>query len=483
MLQQIKRRGFMFNVTWIPINSNVLTDNLGPGQCHVDIVGNPTFPALFIGFDDTYVYFRMRVNCDPRQNKNKPELQNSIWGILIKGTSGTPLYTVRVNAKNDPNSNAVQVYNADANDPFIEPVICSNTIVYGDAGNVQINPADSSLFDAQDYFVDFRTPLSCFPDNFFEGELIYCGFTSEDRNNINKEIPPPYSNDTPNLCGGEVKPPPVSITITKDVQPTNVTNCPTDIREFTVKITVKNNSNEKLTGITVTDTINGEFQITSGSYQHTWTNVDFDPNETKNFTYSVTGFFPNAGTFPFNTAVVTQNGTELGRVTGPDINVEAICNINVPFCCAINLPPAFMDDIDTNKIRITYKLSCLQTKIEPTCMEGTGLLYRIKIIGCIPFVVNVGINAGGGTTCVKPTGINELDPSLCCSCCACVPDNFICQTSLNMIAFIKAANITFNCDNVTLEVNPIVKETCSVKVSGKFIITVDNNCNPIGTCI
>ncbi|GAA0727171.1 hypothetical protein GCM10008905_24460 [Clostridium malenominatum] len=307
----------MFNVTWIPINNNVLTDDLGQGQCGIDIVGDNTHPALFIGRDSQFVYFRMRVNCDPRMN-NKPDLENRVWGVLIKDTLGTPLFTVRVNAKNDPDSNAVQVYTADNANPFLVQK-CSNTIAYGDSGNVQINIADSSLFSFQDYFLDFRVPLSCFSPNFFDGQLIYCGFTSDDAQNINKEVPPPYTHGNTNnsaLCGA-TPPPQPRVRITKTVSPLAVTNCPTP-QTFTVVIRVENLTNEDIT-VTITDTINPAF--VTAQHVHTFLNLLIPAMGFAEVGYTVDGFFPNVGNFPFNTAVVTENGQVIGEVVGPNIAV------------------------------------------------------------------------------------------------------------------------------------------------------------------
>ncbi|MEW9097007.1 MAG: hypothetical protein AB2417_18175 [Clostridiaceae bacterium] len=314
----------MFNVTWIPINNNTLTDDVNP--CGVDIVGNGTFPALFNGFDSQFVYFRMRLNCDPRK-QNSSELENSVWGVLIKDSSGTPLFTVRVNAKNDPGSNAVQVYTADNNNPFLVQQ-CSEPIVYGDLGNVEINTSDSSLHSPQNFFLDFRAPLSCFPDDFFQQSLIYCGFTSENRNNINKEVPPPYTHgnkNNPDLCGGATPSQP-KVRITKTVTPTTATNCTTP-QNFHVDITVENLTNQPLDNIVITDTINPAF-VTNDPHTHTFGPLTIPAMGSVVRSYDVQGFFPNTGSFPFNTATVKQGDQVLGQVVGPSITVTP-CNRGV----------------------------------------------------------------------------------------------------------------------------------------------------------
>lgn len=316
----------MFNITWIPINNNILTDDVNP--CGVDIVGNNTFPALFAGFDNEFVYFRMRLNCDPRK-PNSSELENSVWGVVIKVTVDNPIATVRVNAKNDPGSNAVQLYTANDTEPFLVQ-LCSNPIVYGDLGNVQINTADSSLHSSQDFFLDFRIPLSCFEGgiDFFNQPLIYCGFTSENTNNINKEVPPPYTHgnqNNPALCGG-TPPPQPKVRITKTVTPLTVTNCTTP-QNFHVEIEVENLTNQPLDNIVMTDIINPAF-VTNNPTTHTFGPLTIPAMGSAILSYDVQGFFPNTGNFPFNTATVTQGDQILGQVVGPSITVTP-CNRGV----------------------------------------------------------------------------------------------------------------------------------------------------------
>lgn len=306
----------MFNVTWIPINTNTLTADLGPGQCGIDIVGSSSFPALFGAIDSNFIYFRMRLNCDPRM-QNRNELQNMVWGILIKNAAtGTPQFTARVNAKND---NAVQVFTADNNDPFIA-LQCQQTIDLGQLGNVEVEPADSNFDSTQDFFLDFKVPLSCFPNGFFNESHIFCGFTSDNDQNINKEVPPPYTignRNNPALCGG-----PVSlqekVRITKTVTPLITTSC-SPPQNFTVSITVTNVSGAPLNNIVITDVITSEFVPPQAPRTFGPFNLAAGASITE--TFVIFGSFPNAGTFQFDTVIVTQGNTVIGTFTGPLITV------------------------------------------------------------------------------------------------------------------------------------------------------------------
>lgn len=316
------------NVIWTPKNNNILLPDLGPGQCGIDIVGDNLNPALFIGFDPAdalNVYFRIRLNCDPRTN-NLAALQNFVWGVVIKDLNGVPQFTARVNAKN--NVNAVEVFIANLTNPFAAPSCTAQPIVFGDNGNVEVVTAGSNFDDTPDFFLEFKALLSCFPSGFFNVDHIYCAFTSDDSNSITKEIPPPYpaqGGRTPNinLCGGLA---PVSrVTITKTVTPLTATTCSTPPQTFNVSITVTNLSSSTQ-NIIVIDTINGSFVITTPPVPGTTFTGTLAPagsvGDSLTFNYTVQGFFPTAGIFPFNTAVVTdESGTPLNFVTGPNIIV------------------------------------------------------------------------------------------------------------------------------------------------------------------
>lgn len=209
----------MFSVTWNSVNNKNLLPDLGPGQCGLDVVGDINFPGLFIAFDSSYVYFRLRLNCDPRKNNPPDILDEKVWGVIIKNAAFDPLFSARVNGKN--NSQQVEVYVANSSDPFVSLQCDPVPIDYGPTGNVEIDPADSSFDSTPDFFLDFKVSLSCFPENFFKNDLVYCAFTSDDANNINKEIPPPYPRFNPDLCGGIILPPgevtpPRGIKINKD---------------------------------------------------------------------------------------------------------------------------------------------------------------------------------------------------------------------------------------------------------------------------
>lgn len=159
---------------------------------------------------------------------------------------------------------------------------------------------------------------------------------------------------------------------------------------------------------------------------------------------------------------------------------NAVRTIDIPFCCTTNCPQNFIPD--ANNINLTYDLRCLKTKVEPDCiLGGAGIIYKVKVVGCIPFIANVRISTQG-PVCQTSIGSAAPDDSLCCGCCVCV-DETLCTTGIEWLAFSKAASINFTCSNVTVVnlAGTEIKEgslVCGIKVSGKFRIILDNNCCP-----
>jgi len=149
------------------------------------------------------------------------------------------------------------------------------------------------------------------------------------------------------------------------------------------------------------------------------------------------------------------------------------CNqdIKVPFCCLTNCPQGF--EPDTDKVRVTFNLNCLTTRVKPVCYSG-AVSYEVRIVGCIPFVANVKISTAGNKICSETDDGNKPTPSLCCGCCVCV-DELVCTTNSEWLALSKAANIDIKCNDVdVVNLNATLIQanqvTCGVKISGKFKI-------------
>ncbi|MED4452355.1 carboxypeptidase regulatory-like domain-containing protein, partial [Metabacillus fastidiosus] len=182
--------------TPILINGAPLFDNIGDeSPAATDIVGNSTFPAGFFAYDGTNVYFRLRLNTDPRNNR-LTSFQNFAWGVLINtsGVAGTYDWLFNVNGLNNT-VNLIQNTNKlvnSWNDPaegtgngnpnFSQPI--------SNFDFARVTQADSNFGGDPDYFLDWFLPASTLFS--FLGinansliRTLY--FTSANANNYNKD--------------------------------------------------------------------------------------------------------------------------------------------------------------------------------------------------------------------------------------------------------------------------------------------------------
>lgn len=158
-------------------------------------------------------------------------------------------------------------------------------------------------------------------------------------------------------------------------------------------------------------------------------------------------------------------------------------NRRVDFCCAVNFPGKFEPEFDKGKInpRIIYDLSCLKVIVEECCTAypsstSTNRIsvpgYNIRIVGCIPFIVNLPVkNQLTDKICARPLAL-LLEPTVyaCCSGSVCV-DNVIGKVCSQRQA-ILASDIELTCRNVEVK-NLLATQSnnpnqCAVIVTGYF---------------
>lgn len=167
-----------------------------PGSA--DIVGDATFPAVFLAYDGTTLYFRMRVNEDPR-NSQKTGFQNFAWGYLINtnGVAGTYQWMlgvqglrnrialiqntiVQANSWNDP---------AEGTDGNGTPN-WQSPIINFDTARVRLTGDGSNFGGTPDYFIDLVMPAAAFLSTLSINTLTslrFIPFSSANDNNYNKD--------------------------------------------------------------------------------------------------------------------------------------------------------------------------------------------------------------------------------------------------------------------------------------------------------
>lgn len=189
---------FPSNAQYTPIlvGGTPLFDVLGDeSPISTDIVGNSTFPAGFFAYDGTNVYFRLRLNGDPR-NSQLTGFRNFSWGVLINttGVAGTYDWLFNVDGLNNRVSliqNTVKLVNS-WNDPA-EGTGGGNPNFSQAITNfdfARVTPADSSIGGDQDFFLDWFLPASTvfsFLGINSSSAIRTVYFSSANSNNYNKD--------------------------------------------------------------------------------------------------------------------------------------------------------------------------------------------------------------------------------------------------------------------------------------------------------
>lgn len=191
---------FPSNAQYVPVTLSgaPVTDpvrDVSPDE--TDIVGSPTFPAAYYGYDGTNIYFRIRLNADPRF---KTGFNNFAWGVLFDtdGNSSTYEWVLAVNGSNNsvdliqntikiPNSFNDQAEGTDGkgNPNFTQP------IVNYDIARAAVTGDGSAFGGGTNYFLDFFIPkTTLFPLLGIKDQssLRFLFFTSTNNNNFNKDF-------------------------------------------------------------------------------------------------------------------------------------------------------------------------------------------------------------------------------------------------------------------------------------------------------
>ena len=312
-----------------------------------DIVGNATFPAAYFAYDGANVYFRLRLNTDPRTNQLSG-FRNFSWGVLIRTTSPPGFYDYMFNV-NGLNStvniwqNTAQIFNS-WNDPA-EVLVVSQPI--SNFNFARVLPANSSFGGNPDFFLDWFLPATTFFNAIGISpttQISTIFYSSANANNYNKDSlrtsegfsfiasqSDPISPDDVDVRARLS----VSKTLTSGPNPVNLGQQAT----WTESVTVTNTGRSSATTVTLSDlvelntissltigsTTQGSAVYNSSTRRVSWTIGNLAPGASATLTYSVTGIFTISGARTLDTATV--NGFD--SFTGNALNATASNTINV----------------------------------------------------------------------------------------------------------------------------------------------------------
>ncbi|GAB1765757.1 carboxypeptidase regulatory-like domain-containing protein [Priestia megaterium] len=327
-----------------------------------DIVGNTQFPAAFVAYDGTTIYFRIRLNSDPRNSKNTG-FSNFAWGVLIN-TSGDPgVYDWLANVNGLDNTinlvkNTTRVFNswndpAEGTDGRGTPTF-SRPIVNFDVARVTLTNDGSNFGGNADYFIDFQFPAA----DFFRvlgistsSPLRFVIFSSANANNYNKDsLQTSEGFQFVNALTNPVAPQDVDVRANLTAAKT-ITSGPTSVftgslTTWTQSVTVTNNgralarqvvvndvfSLDQLSSVSSISTSTGTAVFNSSNRTLSWTIGNLAAGQTATLTYSVIGTFTTSGTRRLNT--VTASGID--DFTGLQLtNATAFSNVEAAAAAAV----------------------------------------------------------------------------------------------------------------------------------------------------
>ncbi|MWC31119.1 beta strand repeat-containing protein [Paenibacillus sp. MMS18-CY102] len=228
---------FPSNAQYVPLkqnNVNVVDPVRDVSPDETDIVGDAQYPAAYYAYDGTNVYFRMRLNTDPRF---KSDFRNFAWGVLFDTDNNPSTYEWELLVNGLENkvqliANTVKIPNvftdqAEGTDgkgkPNYEETICNF-----DIARAQPTEDGSALGNTENFFIDFFIPVSVFfpllgiTD---QSSLRFLFFTATNANNFNKDfigIGTTLSTlfcDPVTIAGGDVR---AQIALSQTVTPTTV---------------------------------------------------------------------------------------------------------------------------------------------------------------------------------------------------------------------------------------------------------------------
>ncbi|WP_342045359.1 carboxypeptidase regulatory-like domain-containing protein, partial [Bacillus sp. OTU530] len=301
-----------------------------PGS--TDLVGNASFLSFYYAYDGTNVYFRLRLNEDPRNNA-KTAFQNFAWGALFNtnGVAGTYQWLLAVNgnaARLDLIQNTNIQFNtwndpAEGTDGKGAPNFSRQIINFDVA---RVTPANSNFGGNPDFFLDFFIPANTLFSFLGITEITsvqLIGFTSANANNFNKDSLRSLEGfQFISAFSAPASVVDVDVRAELDISKTLVSG-PSTVTAgvsaaYTARITVQNTGKSQATTVLVRDVIgldivSGFVLVTVGAgsatYNSTtktlsWSIGNLAAGGTTTLTFTVTGIFTTAGARTLETATV-----------------------------------------------------------------------------------------------------------------------------------------------------------------------------------
>jgi large repetitive protein len=319
---------------------------------YTDLVGNAQFPSFYVAYDSINVYFRLRLNSDPRNNA-LTAFRNTAWGVLINtsGVAGTYDWLLGVDGLAQRVcliQNTVKLFNS-WNDPaegtngqgapnFVQPIV--------NFDYARVTPADSSFGGNPDFFLDFFIPA----DTLFSylninpaSPLQLISFTSTNANNYNKDsLRTSEGFQFQNALSNPVTPNDANVQAKLDVSKQLISG-PTTIlagetATYVARITLSNPgrstattvfvrdiiSLDVISNLTITNVESGSAIFDSSTKTISWNIGNLPAGSQTTLTFSVNGTFTSAGSRLLETATTSGIDNFTGRTLPVDTATTVI---------------------------------------------------------------------------------------------------------------------------------------------------------------
>ncbi|TCM97580.1 carboxypeptidase family protein [Paenibacillus sp. BK033] len=339
---------FPSNAQFVPLkqnNINVVDPIRDVNPDETDIVGDAQFPAAYYAYDGTNVYFRMRLNADPRFKNN---FSNFAWGVLFDTDNNPATYEWELVVNGLENEvqlivNSVKLPNvmtdqAEGTDGKGKPSY-SETICNFDIARAQPTDDGSQLGSATNYFIDFFVPagtLFSLLGITDQSAIRFLFFTATNNNIFNKDFIGTGQTlstlfcDPVTIAGGDVR---AKLSVTQTVSSSTTPIIAGQASSFTGTINVANTGRsqastiflqvpflfDKTISLSATQKTQGTTAFNSTTRTLTWNVGNLNAGVTASLSYQASGQFNTSGSRTVDTKTVTA----VDSFTGGDITAPA----------------------------------------------------------------------------------------------------------------------------------------------------------------
>ncbi|GMK42639.1 hypothetical protein PCCS19_56990 [Paenibacillus sp. CCS19] len=336
---------FPSNSQYVPLRQGniIVTDpvrDVSPDE--TDIVGDAQFPAAYYAYDGTNVYFRLRLNADPRDKSN---FKNFAWGVLFDTDNNPSTYEWELVVNGLDNevqliANTVKIPNvftdqAEGIDGKGAPNY-AETICNFDIARAQATEDGSKLGNLTNFFIDFFVPAA----RLFQllgitdsSSTRFLFFTATNNNNFNKDFIGTGQTlstlfcDPVTIAGGDVR---AKIAVTQTITTPSPVVIAGESTTFTGTITVTNTGRsaastifvqasylfDKLVTFTVTSQTLGTTAFNAITRVLTWNVGNLAVGASATLNYQAVGLFTTSGT----RTVDTKSASGIDSFTGASIS-------------------------------------------------------------------------------------------------------------------------------------------------------------------